>query len=115
MLKKSNIFFLLYMIWLTYGQNINYEEACTNIVIRSQKDCSVAPWEENRRCCYISYNENGNRNGECVFLNDTKSFLKAKKTEYEQSGKTKVKIECNSYNLKIYSDYMKILLFFFIF
>ena len=109
MLEKINILFLLYIIWFIHSQNINYEEACKNIYYSSKKDCTVAPWNENRRCCYISYDENGVRNGECVYLNDTKKFLKATKSEYEQSGKSKVKIECDSFYLKIISNYIIIL------
>ena len=103
---------LLYMICFINNQKIDYELACTNIYYSSKKDCTVAPWEENRRCCYISYDSATGRDGHCVFLNDTKSFLKSTKKEYENSGKKGVKIECNSINLKIYY-YM--ILFYFIF
>ena len=113
MLKKSIFFFLFFLICYIYNQNINYEEACTNIYYPSRKDCTVAPWEENRRCCYISYEAQNGREGKCVFLNDTKSELKSKKKEYEESGKKSVKIECDSYYLKIFNNY--IILLFFIF
>ena len=114
MSEKSIIYFLYFMFCLSYSQDINYEEACTNMVFRSKKDCSVAPWEENRRCCYISYNENGVSKGECAFLNDTKSYLKAIKTRYENDGKSNVKIECDSHNLKIYYYMIIFLLFYFL-
>ena len=52
MLKLSTIciLILLYMICFIENQSINYEEACTKILYSSKKDCSVAPWEDNKRC-----------------------------------------------------------------
>ena len=102
MLKLSTIFILilLYMICFIENQSINYEEACTKILYSSKKDCSVAPWEDNKRCCYISYIENGVRKGQCIFIEDTKSSMKSTKSEFSNSGKSKVKIECNSSYLK---------------
>ena len=116
MLKTINYIFLLFMICFIYNQDINYEHACTNIYFRSKKDCSVAPWDGNKRCCYISYEASNGRDGECVFLNDTKNDLKAKINEYEGNGKTKVKIECCSYYLKnfIYSSLITSFIFFFL-
>ena len=82
------------MICFIENQSINYEEACTKILYSSKKDCSVAPWEDNKRCCYISYIENGVRKGQCIFIEDTKSSMKSTKSEFSNSGKSKVKIEC---------------------
>ena len=99
------------MICFTNNQNINYELACTNIYITSQKDCSVAPWEDNKRCCYISYK--GGK--ECIFVNDTKEDLKAKKDEYEREEKKEVNIECySSYIHKFIYSFIIIIIFFFI-
>lgn len=110
MLIKSNIFFILYMTYFVYNQNINYELACSNIYHKSKKDCTVAPWENNKRCCFVSYKDsNGQKGNECAFIYDSKSSMKAKKKEYENNGKSNVKIECNSNFLKIYSNIFKFL------
>ena len=81
---------------LVLNQDINYELACTNIKYTYKKDCTVAPRNENRRCCYISYESGSGRDGQCIYVNDTKKALKQRKNEFENSGKRKVKIECNS-------------------
>ena len=114
MLAKLHFIFLFFLIFFIHSQNINYEEACKNIYYSSKKDCTVAPWNENRRCCYISYEENGVRNGHCAYLNDTKKYLKATKAEYEQSGKSKVKIECDSFYIKIIANLIILFFLFFL-
>ena len=96
MLKKSIIYCILFMANLIINQDINYELACTNIIYTSKKDCTVAPWHDNRRCCYISYLSEGQRIGQCIFVEDTKKALKERKNEFENSGKRKVKIECDA-------------------
>ena len=113
MLKKPIIYCLLYMVNFILNQDINYELACTNIKYTSKKDCTVAPWYENMRCCYISYDSGSGRTGQCIFVNDTKKALKEKKNEFGNSGKKKVKIECDSKYLFIYI--LTFILLFFIF
>ena len=115
MSRMSSIFIIIlsYISIFIDSQSINYEEACTKIYYSSKKDCTVAPWENNRRCCYISYIENGVRKGECTFVEDTKKALKARKNDYSNSGKSRVKIECNSSHLKKYINKILALTLFF--
>ena len=94
-----NFFLLLYLINLSINQGLNYTLACENIYIASEKDCSVAPWYDNYRCCFINYNENGEKKGECVYVEDSEDKLEDKIREYNRMGKSKVKIECNSNNI----------------
>ena len=112
MLKLSSIFCILFLAYFVYNQNINYELACTNIYHRSRKDCTVAPRENNKRCCFVSYKDsNGQKGNECAFIYDSKSGMKSKKKEYENKGMSKVEIECNSYILKLYSNIFKFFFF----
>ena len=99
---------------LILNQDINYELACTKIFYTSKKDCTVAPWHENRRCCYISYQSGSDRTGQCIYVNDTKKALKERKKEFENSGKRKVKIECDSkYILKYILTFILLCFIFF--
>ena len=114
MLKKQIIYCLLYIANLVLNQGINYELACTNIVYTSKKDCTVAPMNENKRCCFISYDSGSGRTGQCTYVNDTKKALKERKNEFENSGKRKVKIECDSnYILKIILTFILLCFIFF--
>ena len=94
MLKPINLFLLLYLINQSINEGVNFELACTNIYYASKKDCSVAPWSNNRRCCYINYEYNGKKEGECGWVYDSEDGLDEKKREYNREGKSKVKIEC---------------------
>ena len=100
MLSIIDFFLLLHILGLSINQELDYESACTHIYFSSKKDCTVAPWHENHRCCYISYNTGEERKGECIYINDSKKDLKAKLNEYSREGKSKVKIEC-------YSNYIR--------
>ena len=100
---------------LILNQDINYELACTNIVYPSKKGCTVAPWQENKRCCYISYESGGGdkRTGKCIFVEDTEKALKDKKEDFEKS-RSKVKIECDSeYILKYILTFILLCFIFF--
>ena len=111
MLKKPILYCFLCMANLILNQDINYELACTNIVYPSKKGCTVAPWQENRRCCYLSYDSD---NGECIFVEDTKEALKEKKNELENSGKKNFKIQCDSeYILKYILTFILLCFIFF--
>ena len=114
MLKTINYIFLLFMICFIYNQDFNYEHACTNINATEEKDCFVAPWKDNKRCCYLSYKDSGGDVKECVFVNDTRSDIEAKKNEYK--GKNNVKIECGSCYMKnfIYSSLITSFIFLFL-
>ena len=101
MFYKYEIYLIFCLIILINNQisTINFENACKNIYFTSKKDCTVAPWQDNKRCCYISYKVGEGREGECAFIENSRRALKEKKNEYESLGKEKVKIECSSSNL----------------
>ena len=110
MLRKSSFLFIIFNISFIYCQDINYTKACVNIAIKNnKKDCIVAPWEENKRCCLLSYKENGEEHKECAFYEDNKKEFDKKKDEYTKNGWTKIKIECNSNYLLKYINYIIIL------
>ena len=98
MMLIIKIFIISYLTNLSF-QSINNTLACTSIYYSSEKGCTVAPWEGNKRCCYINYIENGRNNGECVFIDDTEKALEAKIKEYSKD-KSKVKIECNAHYIQ---------------
>ena len=103
MLEKLE-FLLFFIITFILNQEIDYEKACTAInVINSTywKTCTIAPRNENKRCCYLSYKENDEKVGECIYVINNKDGLKAVKNEYKDNGKSKVKIQCNSFYIQI--------------
>ena len=83
MLKPIDLFLLLYLINQSINEGVNFELACTNIYYASKKDCSVAPWSNNHRCCYINYEYNGKKEGECGWVYDSEVFCSADYKEFE--------------------------------
>ena len=96
MLSIINFFLFLIIINFSFDQDINYELACTNIFFKSKKDCTIAPWNNNYRCCYVTYNEGGHKKDECVYIYNSASEMKAKKNQFSREGKNRVKIQCYS-------------------
>ena len=102
---------------LILNQDINYELACTNIKNPSKKGCTVAPWQENRRCCFICDKCDESESGkikECIFVEDTKDALKERKNYFEKRINGKVKIKCDSkYMLKFILTFILLCFIFF--
>ncbi len=115
MLSIINFFLFLIIIHFSIDQDINYELACTNIFFKSKKDCTVAPWHDNYRCCYVTYNEGGEDKDECAYIYDSKSNMKEKINQLNSEGKSKVKIQCYSNYVGKYINIIGIitLIFFF--
>ena len=108
----SLIFFNLLLLIKTEEEiieSVNYTRACEDIINVSKKDCTVAPRNNDHRCCYVSW-ENGDSDnytlvkGRCSFIKDNKKELKNYKQSQENSNRSKVKIECEGF-------YNKFLLF----
>ena len=108
MLTQINFFLLLYLISYILNQSIDYESACKNIYIASKKDCSVAPWNNNYRCCYIKYNGGG----ECDYIYDSAKKIKEKINDYKNLGKSNVKIQCDSFFIKRNVIFISVVVFF---
>ena len=96
------------MINLSF-QEFNYTLACINIFYPSKKDCSVAPWEGNKRCCYINYKKDGQSGGECIFVDDTEKALNSMIKEYSKD-KSKINIDCNDNYIGKYHNFFLIVL-----
>ena len=96
MLEIIKFFLFLILIHFSFEQEIDYELACVNIFYKSEKDCNVAPWYENYRCCYVTYTEGGQNKEECAFIYDSEDEIEAKIDEYNRRGRSDVEIECNS-------------------
>ena len=91
-----NFFLFLYLISFIHNQSFNYQQACENIYLASEKDCTVAPWHNDYRCCYITYNENGKNLDGCVYVYDSADSIENKINEYKGQGRSNVEIECDS-------------------
>ena len=99
-MSSINFFLFLYLISFIYNQSFNYQQACENIYIASEKDCTVAPWHNDYRCCYITYSENGKNLDGCVYVYDSADSIENKINEYKGQGRSNVEIECNSNFIK---------------
>ena len=111
MLTIIDFFLLLYMIKISFSQELDYELACTNIYYTSKKDCTVAPWHDNYRCCYVTYDINEEKVGECIYKKKKKKALKDRINKYKDEGKNNIKIQCSS-NYIMNIDIFIILIFF---
>ena len=115
MLTIIDFFLLLYMIKISFTQELDYELACTNIYYTSKKDCTVAPWHDNYRCCYVTYTEGGENKDECAYIYDSASNMKEKINELNSEGKSKVKIQCYSNYVGKYTNIIGIIALIFCF
>ena len=105
-------FIFLYLITFINNQSINYQLACENIYLASEKDCTVAPWHNDYRCCYITYYENGKNLDGCVYVYDSAESIKNKINEYKGKGRSNVEIECDSNFITTNINLISVIIFF---
>ena len=115
MFQIINFFIFLILIIFSFEQEIDYELACVNIYYKSKKDCNVAPRYDNYRCCYVTYNEDGQDKEECAFIYDSADEMEKKVDEYNKQGKDDVEIECNSNYIRVSINIIGIIFFIFYF